>query len=294
MAERTSVAPTAARSAVDLHAHSTASDGELDPAALIAQAALAGVRMLALTDHDSVAGIDSAQQAAHAAGLRLIAGVELSVTWEQRTLHVVGLGIDPDAAGLADGLKRLQQQRQIRARAIAAKVERLGVSGAYARAEGLAAGGQITRSHFARLLIDAGICRDAKRAFRRYLANGKPAYVATQWPDLEQTLGWIKSAGGLAVLAHPRRYTIGTTARGRLLTQFRALGGDGIEVCCGTSDAAEIQTSAGEAREYGLAGSVASDFHGRLQPWNRLGGVAALPQGIASIAERLDACRARY
>ncbi|MFA5938720.1 MAG: PHP domain-containing protein [Sinimarinibacterium sp.] len=289
MAENPRELRSAARSAVDLHTHSTASDGELDPAALVAQAALAGVRMLALTDHDSVAGVDTAQQAAHALGLRLIPGIELSVTWERRTLHVVGLGIDPTAAALVEGLKLLQAQRQIRARAIAAKVERLGVADAYGRAEALAAGGQITRSHFARVLIDAGICRDAKRAFRRYLAAGKPAYVATEWPDLDRTLGWIKAAGGLAVLAHPRRYTIGTAARGRLLSQFRALGGDGIEVCCGTSDAAEIQTSAREAREYGLAGSVASDFHGRWQSWNRLGGVAALPEGIASIAERLDA-----
>ncbi|MEQ1438494.1 PHP domain-containing protein [Fontimonas sp. SYSU GA230001] len=278
-----------AGSTVDLHAHSTASDGELTPAALVARAAGAGVRMLALTDHDSVAGIEAAQQEARRHGLHLVPGVELSVTWERRTLHLVGLGIDPTARALHDGLALLQQRRAARARAVAAKIERLGVADALARAEALAAGGQITRSHFARLLIDAGICRDAKRAFRRYLANGKAAYVATQWAELDQALDWIKSAGGLAVLAHPRRYTLGTSARGRLLAQFRALGGDGIEVCCGNSAAAEIQSSAREAREHGLAGSVASDFHGCLQPWNRLGGVAALPDGIAPIAEHLDA-----
>lgn len=289
MAELAPATVPALRSPVDLHSHSTASDGDLAPAELVAQAAQAGVRMLALTDHDSVAGIEAAQQAARGHGLRLVPGVELSVTWEHRTLHVVGLGIDPYAPALHGGLTLLQQLRERRAHAIAAKVERLGVANAYARAEALAAGGQITRSHFARLLIDAGLCRDAKRAFHRYLAGGKPAYVATEWPDLEQSLRWIKAARGLAVLAHPRRYTLGTGARGRLMAQFRTLGGDGIEVCCGTSTAAEIQASAREALQHGLAGSVASDFHGRMQPWNRLGGVAALPAGVAPIADRLDA-----
>lgn len=275
------------RSSVDLHAHSCASDGELDPAALLRHAAESGVRVLALTDHDTVDGLVAARQAAQETGVALVAGVELSVTWERKTLHIVGLGIDPDTPALNEGLALLQQRRRIRATAIAARVERLGVADAGAAAATMAAGGQITRSHFARLLVEAGLCKDAKRAFHRFLSPGKPAYVAGDWATLEQALGWIRAAGGLPVLAHPRRYTLSATARRRLLGQFRDGGGRGLEVCCGSSDAADIEASAREANDYGLAGSVASDFHGRFQPWIRLGGVAPLPDGVAPIAAQL-------
>lgn len=281
------------RSAVDLHAHSSASDGELDPDALVRHAAAAGVRTLALTDHDTLAGLDAAGRAARDTGVTLIPGVELSVTWESRTLHVVGLGFDPQSPALASGLTGLQQRRQQRAVAIGARVERLGVADAYLRAHALAAGGQITRSHFARLLVDTGVCRDARRAFQRYLSAGKPAYVGAQWATLEQAVGWLRAAGGVAVLAHPHRYTLGTGARMRLLEQFRTIGGQAIEVCCATSTPAEIQSSARHARELGLAGSVASDFHGRFQPWARIGAVAELPHGVTPVLELLDQGRTR-
>ncbi len=274
-------------SPVDLHSHSTASDGGLSPAALVAAAAGAGVVALALTDHDSVAGLDEAQRAATAHGLSLVPGVEISVTWEHRTLHILGLGIDPDSAPLTAGLAQLQHRRLLRAAAIAAKIERLGLAGAMAQAEALACGGQITRSHFARLLVGAGICKDAKRAFKRYLAAGRPAYVAGEWAHLGDAIDWIHGAGGLAVLAHPFKYPISRGARQRMLSAFRACGGDAIEVSCGSSTAEEIQSSARDAIDHGLAGSLGSDFHGDHQPWIRLGRIAPLPPGLPSVAHAL-------
>lgn len=274
-------------SPIDLHSHSTASDGDLAPADLVAAAAAAGVTALALTDHDSIDGLDEAHRAAGRHGIRLVTGVEISVTWDHRTLHVLGLGIDPAATPLIDGLAQLQQRRRIRAEAIAAKVQRLGVDGALARVESMAAGGQITRSHFARLLVDAGVCKDAKRAFRRFLAQGRPAYVPGAWAHLGSAIEWIHDAGGQAVLAHPFKYPMSRSARQRMLGAFRSAGGDAVEVSCGTSEPGDIESGFEEAVAHGLAGSLGSDFHGAHQPWIRLGRIAPLPPDLPSVCTAL-------
>ncbi len=271
-------------SPIDLHCHSTASDGELAPEAVVAEAAAAGVRTLALTDHDTINGLDAALQATRAHGMKLIAGVEISVSHDRHTLHVLGLGIDPSAAALVGGLTELQRKRALRAGAIAAKLERLGVNNALQRAEDMAAGGPITRSHFSRLLIEAGLVKDTQRAFKRYLGQGRQAYVASQWAHLPEAIEWIHAAGGVAVLAHPFKYPLTRTVRHRTRRTFRELGGDGIEVCCGTSEATEITEAVRDAIEFGLAGSIGSDYHGPKQPWAKLGRVAPLPAAVTPIS----------
>lgn len=270
-------------STVDLHTHSTASDGSLAPAAVVQAAAEVGVQMLALTDHDTVRGLDEAAAAARRCGITLVPGVELSVRWKERSLHLVGLDIDPAAPALVAGLAELQRIREIRAAGIAQRLERIGVHDALARTQALAHGNQPTRTHFARLLVADGICRDLERAFSRYLGAGKPAYVGAAWPELDQAVDWIRRAGGQAVIAHPLRYRFGSQLRGRLYQAFREMGGAGIEVCCGTSDADDVRRSANEAAEQGLKGSVGSDFHGPEQPWVRLGRVAPLPATVDAV-----------
>lgn len=268
---------------IDLHCHSTASDGSLSPPQLVETAMAAGVRTLALTDHDCTDGLDEADKAARTQGLRLIPGVELSVRWHDRNLHLVGLGIDPQAPALRAGLRELQAIRETRAEGIAQKLERIGVRDALARTRALANGGQPTRTHFARLLVADGFARDMERAFDRYLAAGKGAYVGADWPDLERGVQWINAAGGRAVIAHPLRYRFGTQLRERLYQAFRAMGGAAIEVCCGTSSAEDVRRSASEAVAHGLRGSVGSDFHGPEQPWVRLGRVPALPAMVTPV-----------
>ena len=270
-------------STVDLHTHSTASDGSLAPAAVVQAAAEAGVQMLALTDHDTVSGLDEAAAAARRCGITLLPGVELSVRWKERSLHLVGLGIDPSTPSLLAGLAELQRIREVRAAGIALRLERIGVRDALVRTQALAHGNQPTRTHFARLLVADGVCRDLERAFSRYLGAGKPAYVGAAWPELDQAVSWIRAAGGHAVIAHPLRYRFGSQLRGRLYQAFRDMGGAGIEVCCGTSDADDVRRSAAEAVEHGLQGSVGSDFHGPEQPWVRLGRVAPLPATVTAV-----------
>jgi predicted metal-dependent phosphoesterase TrpH len=272
-------------SPVDLHCHSTASDGSLPPAELVAAAAEAGVQVLALTDHDTVDGLDEAYAAAQHHALRLVPGTELSVRWAERSLHLVGLDIDPRAPALRAGLDELRTIRAARAEGIAVKLEKLGVRDALARTQALAGDAQPTRTHFARLLVSDGLCRDIERAFNRYLGAGKAAYVGAAWPQLDTAVAWIRSAGGRAVIAHPMRYRFGSQLRGRLYDAFREMGGSAIEVCCGTSSPEDIRRSAAEAVEHGLRGSVGSDFHGGEQPWVRLGRIATLPAGVTPVLD---------
>jgi predicted metal-dependent phosphoesterase TrpH len=274
---------------IDLHTHSTASDGSLTPSALVVRAAEGGVTMLALTDHDTIDGLHEARSAADAAGIQLIPGVEISVSWQRRTLHIVGLGIDPAGKALTQGLDRMQALRRERALTIAARLEKLGIPDAMASAEAASGGGQITRTHFARSLVASGHCSDMKQAFKRYLAAGKPAYVGGQWAELGEAIEWIHDAGGLAVLAHPLRYRMTAAWRRRTLGAFRMLGGDAVEVCCGGAQMADIQTSAAEAVEHGLMGSAGSDFHEPAQRWLRLGGLAPMPATVTPVWTRWEA-----
>ncbi len=272
---------------IDLHSHSTASDGHLSPTALVALAASHGVTSLALTDHDTTAGLAEAQQAANEHGMQLINGVEISTSWERRTLHIVGLGIDPDNTALCAGLTGLQQQRHERALRIAEKLEKLGLHNAYERARTSAAGGQVTRTHFARLLVSDALCKDQQQAFKKYLGNGKPAYVSMQWCSLEECISWIHAAGGLAVLAHPMLYPQTAAWRRRMVAAFKEAGGEGLEICCGHSNPDHIRTSTQDALAHNLLGSVGSDFHSPTQRWLKLGRLAPLPATLTPVWQTL-------
>lgn len=274
----------------DLHSHSSASDGTQSPAALVTAARAAGVDVLALTDHDTIAGLDEAGHAAREAGLRLIPGIELSCTWERKTLHVLGLNIDPAAPRLGEGLAELAGLRQARARRIDAKLAKAGIAGLLAGLhDSLGPQTQITRSHFARALVTGGHVKTPAEAFKRYLGRGKPAAVASDWPALESVIGWILAAGGTPVLAHPLRYQLSASWLRRLLAAFAAAGGQGLEVVCGRGTVDEIRTLALYASRYGLAASAGSDYHGEATPWLTPGQLAPLPAGLTPVWDLWEA-----
>jgi hypothetical protein len=271
---------------VDLHSHSHYSDGTLAPAALVRHARASGVDVLALTDHDTTAGIAEAQAAAREAGLRLIPGVEISVTWTQRVIHIVGLGIDPLCERLQAGLVRLGAVRQERARLIAERLAKCGIPGALAGAAQQAGGGVVGRNHFARFLVERGYARDAQRAFRRYLGRGGSCHVASEWARLDEAVEWIRAAGGVAVVAHPARYAMTRGVMRRLLQEFVAAGGGAIEVVSSSHDAQQARMMAAYAREFALCGSAGSDFHAPEHAWTVPGRLAALPPGCEPVWRR--------
>ena len=268
---------------IDLHTHSTASDGRLPPAALVDAAADNGVELLALTDHDTLAGLDEASRQARRRGIRLVSGVEISVSWEKRTLHIVGLDVDPAQRDLAGGLAGLQALRARRADAMGEQLEARGLSDATARARELADGGQITRAHYARLLVDDGLCSKPQQAFKRFLKPGRPGYVGVVWAELQTAIDWIHAAGGQAVLAHPLAYGMSGAWRRRMLSAFTEAGGDAMEVCCGNHNPSDNHVCARDARHYGLKGSVGSDYHGPHQHWLALGRPLPLPDDIEPV-----------
>jgi predicted metal-dependent phosphoesterase TrpH len=247
---------------IDLHCHSNVSDGMLPPAEVVARAVANGVQVLALTDHDDVAGIAAAQAAAHEAGLALIPGVEISVSWGGQTVHIVGLRIDPAHPGLAAGLHEIRRGRIERARRMGDDLAQAGIAGAYEGAYGYAANKQMVgRVHFARWLVDQGHAPDIRAAFRRFLTRGNPGYVEHEWTTLENAVGWIRASGGMAVLAHPGRYAFNARDLHLLLDAFRALGGEGIEVITGSHHPSEYGKFADLARAFGLKASRGADFH---------------------------------
>lgn len=272
----------------DLHAHSTASDGTLSPADLVRTAAASGIRTLALTDHDSVAGLPEAAGAAADQGLRLIPGVELSVTWESRTIHIVGLNIAPDHPGLDEGMRRLQAVRFERAKEMGRRLEKKGIPGTLEIAAGLAGAGMVTRTHFARALVQLGHAASVRDVFDKFLAQGKPGHVPTVWAEMAAAVGWIVEAGGVPVLAHPQRYKMTGSWIGRLAGDFKAAGGEAIEVISGNATLSDIQTNAGIARRYGLLASVGSDYHGPEQVWLKLGKIPPLPAGLTPVWTRWE------
>jgi len=270
-------------SIVDLHLHSTASDGMLDPAALVAHVAACGVRLMALTDHDTVAGVGVAAEAARDRGIGFVAGVELSVTWRGRELHVLGLAIDPEAPVLARGLGSQQALRKSRAERIAERLEDAGAPGRSAHASILAAGSLPTRTHFARALVSLGAAADIQAAFDRWLGRGRPGHVASGWPTLAEATGWITAAGGKAVIAHPMRYPLSAGARRELCAEFAAAGGRGVEVITGGGSVQDRERAISLAVRSGLEGSVGSDFHDPAIPWNPPGRLAKLPASIRPV-----------
>jgi hypothetical protein len=247
---------------IDLHCHSNVSDGMLSPAEVVARAAANGVHALALTDHDDVAGLDAAQAAASAAGMTLIPGVEISVSWGKQTVHIVGLRIDPAHPELAAGLAGIRVGRIERARRMADDLAKSGIAGAYEGAYDYAVNKQMVgRTHFARWLVAQGLAPDMRSAFRRFLTRGKPGYVEHEWTTLENAVNWIRASGGMAVIAHPGRYAFNARELHLLLDAFRALGGEGIEVITGSHHPSEYGKFADLARAFGLKASRGADFH---------------------------------
>lgn len=248
---------------IDLHCHSNVSDGALPPAEVARRAARSGVDVWALTDHDQLGGLDEARAAALAEGMRFVDGVEISVTWRGSTIHIVGLRIDPTSDALLAGLERVRGGRIERARQMARDLAEAGVQGAFEGAMRHAENpAMIARTHFARFLAEAGVVADLREAFRRFLVPGKPGYVPHQWAALAEAVQWIRAAGGQAVLAHPGRYGLSAGAMDALLAEFRAAGGDALEVVTGSHSQAQMRHFGAIATQLQFAASRGSDFHG--------------------------------
>jgi len=279
--------PAAALDA-DLHSHSTVSDGLLSPRDLVERAYGRGVELFALTDHDEVSGLAEAEATARAVGLRFVHGVEISVTWSATTVHVVGLGIDPDHGPLRHALAQVRSGRTERARQMAEGLAAAGIPDAYDGALRFVRNPElISRTHFARHLVESGICRDVREVFKRYLVVGKPGYVPHEWAQLPDAVAWIGAAGGVAVLAHPGRYRVGDMKLRELVHQFKDAGGVAIEVVTSNHTAEQARFFARMALELELEASRGSDFHGPGEAENvELGVVAPLPAGLTPVWHR--------
>jgi hypothetical protein len=269
---------------VDLHCHSNVSDGVLAPAAVAAYARKSGVDVWALTDHDEVGGIKAARAAAGELGMHFVAGVEISVTWAGETVHIVGLRVDEDHPTLVQGLAATRHGRDSRAREIADQLAKAGIPGAYEGALNYVANPDLmSRTHFARFLCEIGVCGSTTEVFRRYLTEGKPGYVPHRWATLEQAVGWIRSAGGIPVIAHPGRYKFSDTAQGALFDEFRQLGGTAIEVVTGSHTPDQYATYAELARRYGFLASRGTDFHAPGEARVEFAELPPLPAGLTPV-----------
>lgn len=247
---------------VDLHCHSNVSDGVLAPAAVAAYARAAGVDAWALTDHDEIGGIKEARAKATELGMRFVAGVEISITWANETVHLVGLQVDEDDPILQRGLAATRAGRDARGREIAAQLEQAGIPNAYEGALKFVANPDLlSRTHFARYLCEVGICGTTAEVFRKFLTEGRPGFVPHRWATLADAMGWIRAAGGVPVIAHPGRYRFDATAQGALFDEFRQLGGNAIEVVTGSHTPEQYGIYAEVARRYGFLASRGTDFH---------------------------------
>jgi predicted metal-dependent phosphoesterase TrpH len=271
----------------DLHAHSTVSDGTLEPAALVRRAAQKGVELFALTDHDELGGLESAIEASALAGLRFLPGVEISVTYADQTVHIVGLGIDPASDVLRNGLADVRSGRMLRAQEMAAGLATQGIQGALEGA--LAYAGNlnlVSRTHFARWLVATGYCTDVREVFTKYLVAGKPGYVPHRWARLHEAVTWINAAGGVAVIAHPGRYRFSDTESWALFSEFKEAGGTAIEVATSNHTADQVKRFAKVAREFDLEASRGSDFHDPAESHAELGRVCRLPDSLIPVWHR--------
>lgn len=269
----------------DLHCHSTASDGALSPTDLIKRAAEKGVTTLALTDHDTTAGLIEAQNSANNLGLTLINGIEVSAQWEKLGIHIVGLNIEPENEELQKIISQLHIMRTQRAEKISLKLAKKGILNALESVQKVASNEMITRVHFANFLVSQAHVATVSEAFDRYLGDGKIAYVPTIWTPLESAVQAIRAAGGVAVLAHPLRYKLTATRMRKLLTVFKNAGGQGMEVVTGRYNPDEMRVLAGFATQFELAGSAGSDFHSPTNQWLELGRLAPLPEKIKPVWE---------
>ena len=268
---------------IDLHSHSVVSDGLLTPAELVSHAASKGVRVMALTDHDDVAGLAEAEAAAAEHGITLIPGVEISVTWRRRTLHIVGLKIDPQSPRLVQGLQHIRKGRHTRAEGMAESLLKKGIQGSLEGAYQFAKQGIISRTHFAQYLVAQGYAPNIRSVFKKYLIKGKPGYFEYDWASLEDAMGWIIESGGIPVLAHPGRYDLGRTNMLLLLEEFRHLGGVAIEVVTSSHSPDQYQEFARLAHQFGLQASVGSDYHGPGHSYMDMGQLPTLPSGCVPV-----------
>jgi predicted metal-dependent phosphoesterase TrpH len=243
----------------------------------------AGVDFMALTDHDTLEGLPEAADSAAALGLGFVPGVEVSVTWQGITVHIVGLGVAPDSDVLQRGLAGLREFRDWRAREMGRRLDQAGISGAFEGARDLSNGRLISRTHFARFLVERGHAPDVRAVFRRFLVPGKPGFVAGQWAELADAVRWIRAAGGQAVIAHPARYPLTRSKLRRLIGEFAAAGGEALEVVSGSHSRDDYFTMARHARDFSLLASAGSDYHGPEHPWIELGCLPDLPQGCKAI-----------
>jgi predicted metal-dependent phosphoesterase TrpH len=268
----------------DLHCHSVVSDGTLAPVDVVERAHRNGVEVLALTDHDEVAGIADAQARAEALGLRFVPGVEVSVTWADETIHVVGLRIDPRDPGLVAGLDRTRNGRDGRAQEIAVQLAAVGIPDAYEGALRYAGNPDlISRSHFARYIVETGTCASVDEVFRRFLVEGRPGYVPHRWARLADAVGWIRAAGGTAVMAHPGRYRLSDLCFDQLIAEFKDAGGEAIEVVSGSHTPDQYGEFAAVAQRFALSASRGSDFHGPGESRHDLGSMPALPRSVRPV-----------
>lgn len=273
----------------DLHCHSVVSDGTLTPEALAERAARNGVELWALTDHDETGGQARAVAACRSQGMKYLTGVEISITFIGKTVHIVGLGFDADNLQLKQGLIQTRGGRNQRAHQMSDGLAKVGIHGAYEGALTYAGNHDlISRTHFARFLVETDVCRDTNEVFRKYLTEGKPGYVEHRWASLKDAVGWITNAGGVAVVAHPARYKFSANEEYALLTEFKNHGGQAIEVVTGSHSPAEYLTYADTAREFGMAASRGSDFHSPDESHTDLGTLPLLPAGLMPVWELLE------
>ncbi len=272
----------------DLHCHSVVSDGTLSPEALAERAKANGVELWALTDHDEIGGLQRAAAAARANGIHFLTGAEISVTFAGETVHIVGLGFDADNVNIVKGLHDTRGGRQQRAMEMAAGLAKVGITGAYEGACTFVGNPElISRTHFARFLVESGACSNTSAVFRKYLTEGKPGYVPHRWASLKDAVTWITQAGGVAVIAHPGRYKFTVNEEYALFTEFKAHGGQAVEVVTGSHSPPEYIKYAETAKEFGLAASRGSDFHSPDESRIDLGALPFLPGELTPVWELL-------
>jgi predicted metal-dependent phosphoesterase TrpH len=273
----------------DLHCHSVVSDGTLTPEALAARAKANGVQLWALTDHDEIGGQERAMAAAKALDMKYLTGVEISITFAGKTVHIVGLGFDHTNEALVQGLRNTRGGRAERAQEMSEGLAKVGIHGAYEGALKYAGNHElISRTHFARFLVESGVCKDTSEVFRKYLTENKPGFVPHRWASLENAVNWIAGAGGVAVIAHPARYGFTANEEFALFTEFINHGGRGVEVITGSHSSADALQYAETALEFNLAASRGSDFHSPDESHTDLGTLPWLPGQLKPVWELLS------
>lgn len=273
----------------DLHCHSVVSDGTLTPEALAARAKANGVQLWALTDHDEIGGQERAMAAAKAEGLKYLTGVEISITFAGKTVHIVGLGFDHKNEALVQGLRNTRGGRSERAKEMSDGLAKVGIVGAYEGSLKYVGNPElISRTHFARFLVESGVCKDTSEVFRKYLTENKPGFVPHRWASLENAVSWITGAGGIAVIAHPARYGFTANEEFALFTEFKAHGGRAVEVITGSHSSADALQYADTALEFNLAASRGSDFHSPEESHTDLGTLPWLPGQLTPVWELLS------